>query len=243
MKKEPGIISMLIGCLFLLTSCSFNPFVTNKNQMTGSVTGTAIGAIAGAGGAALLGAPKYAIGLAGLGGGMLGYYATTLRFDAGGIIQSGGQVYQVGDYIGIYIPARNLFEPHSAELLPQSSSILDSVAAVLQRYPHNNILISGNTSGFSRSKWEQKLSQERAKAVAAYLWNSGINQFQGTMMDSRRLNYVGYGDYFPIADNITFDGIDANNRIQITSYPSTADLKLDKKSMAMHNIASMKDEF
>lgn len=239
MLKDMRLISSLL-CTLLLTSCSFNPFSGN-NHTTGSAVGAGAGAAAGAGTVALLGGSKPLMVLGGIGGGMLGYYVTTLRFDAGGVMHSGGQVYQVGQNIGIYIPTDNLFEPNTADFLPQAPAILDSAAAILQRMPSNNIIISGNTSGFGRARWERKLSERRAQKVAAYLWDAGINQFQDPGIDTRKLNYVGYGDYFPLSSDQTNDGIRTNSRIQITSYPSKNDLHLDKRHVAMRNVGSTDD--
>src|SRR3990167_441720 len=83
---------LFVACLgfILLSGCSLNnPFTTN-NHLTGSPIGTAIGAGAGAGTMALLKAPTPLIVAAGLGGGAIGYYVTSLRFASGGIIQAGG---------------------------------------------------------------------------------------------------------------------------------------------------------
>lgn len=239
MKKDIALISLAL-LLPLISSCSYNPFYS-ENHTTGSAAGAAIGAGVGAGGVALLGGSKPLMVLAGLGGGAVGYYVTTLRYDSGGVIQGGGQVYKVGDYIGIYIPTDSLFDSNTADFLPRAKPILDSAVTVLQRYPDNNIIISGNTSGFYRSKWEQRLSEERAKKVSAYLWNAGVNQFQEQSNDMRKLNYVGYGDYFPIASDLHNDGIRANSRIQITSYPSDCDLELDKRHVAMRNFGAYDD--
>lgn len=234
MKKEMSILALF----FLLTACAYNPFITS-NHTTGNPAGAVIGAGAGAGGMALLGGPKGLMALAGLGGGALGYYATTLRYDAGGVVQSGGQVYKMGDFVGVDIPSDKLFEPNTADFLPQANPILDSAVAVLARCPNNSILISGNTSGFIRSKREQKLSEDRAERVAAYLWNAGINSFKNPGIDMRKLRYVGYGNYFPIANNYTNESIRKNSRIQITSYPSDKDLYLDAEHSAMRNIGAL----
>ncbi|MBX3708689.1 MAG: OmpA family protein [Gammaproteobacteria bacterium] len=238
MQRKAKTIGTLILSLSMLTSCSYNPFIADNHE-TGSPIGAAIGAGIGAGGVAALGGSKFYMGLGGLAGGAIGYYVTTLRYDSGGIIQSGGKVYKIGDLIGIYIPSDKLFEPNSDAFLPQAKSILDSTAVVLARSPTNNILISGSTSGFYRSKWEQKLSEHRAQKVAGYLWSAGINNFKAPGLDLRKLNYVGYGDYFPLANKITNDGIRENSRIQITSYPSDCDLGLDKRHVAVHNIGNM----
>lgn len=225
---------------FASISCSYNP-LNGNNHMTGSAVGTISGAAVGGAGVAALGASKPLIGAAALAGGAIGYYVTTLRFEAGGIYQSGGQVYKIGDYVGIYIPTDNLFEPNTTDFLPQAEPILDSAATVLSRYPNNNILISGNTSGFGHTKWEQQLSERRAEKVSAYLWNAGLNDFVDGSNNTRRLNYVGYGDYLPIASNHDNPGIRQNSRIQITSYPCNADLHLDRKHVALHNVGEMKD--
>lgn len=241
MKTEKKIIATLVFSLFYLSGCSFNPFTTN-NHTTGNPAGAVVGGVVGAGGIALLGGSKPLIALTGIGGGMLGYYVTTLRYASGGIYRAGGQVYQVGDFVGINIPSDNLFEPNTADFLPQAGPILDSAAVVLQRFPDNNILISGNTSGFSGRHWELKLSEKRAQKVSAYLWNAGINQFQDTSSSMRRLNYVGYGNYFPISSHdYTNDAIRENSRIQITSYPTGYDLGLTRRNVAVRNMGEFSD--
>lgn len=173
MEKKIIIRVLLAVSISLLSGCSFNPFISN-NHTTGSAVGAAIGAGIAGGGVAALGGSKPLIGLAALGGGAIGYYATTLRFDSGPILDAGGKVYTVGDYLGIYIPSDKLFEPNTADFLPQAGSILDSAARVLKRYPNNNIIISGSTSGFGRPRWELKLSEARAQRVSAYLWDAGL---------------------------------------------------------------------
>lgn len=238
MKKWPLVFIMASMTLF---GCSYNPFISN-NHTTGSATGVVVGGAAGAGTVALLGGSKPLIALGGLTGGAIGYYVTTLRYDAGGIYQVGGQVYKVGDFVGINIPSDNLFEVNTAEFLPQAIPALDSVVVVLQRYPNNNILISGNTSGFARPRWEQRLSEQRAKKIAAYLWNAGINQFKNPGTDMRKLSYVGYGNFFPIAHDYTNSSIRKNSHIQITSYPTGCILNLDKHHLVMRNTGSLDDD-
>ena len=223
-----------------LFGCTYNPFVPD-NHTTGSPVGAAVGAGAGAGFVAAWNGPKPLMGIAGITGGMIGYYATTLRFDAGGVMQSGGEVYKVGQFVGIYIPTDKLFVTNTAELLPQAKPILDSAATVLQRYPNNNIIISGNSSGFGTHKRERQLSLLRAKEVAAYLWNTGVNNFVEPGSDLRKLNYVAYGNYFPIASDLTNKGVRMNSRIQITSYPTSTDLQIDRKHMAVYNVGSIND--
>jgi outer membrane protein OmpA-like peptidoglycan-associated protein len=243
MKLEVRIVRSLAIALgsIAMAACSFNPFVTN-NHTTGDPTATAIGAGVGAGSVALLGGSKTSMLFAGLAGGAVGYYMTSLRNDAAGIIQADGNVYILGEYIGIYLPTDKVFEVNTATLLPGAETTLNSVVAVLQRKPDNNIMISGNTSGFNRASREQKMSERRAKVVAAYLWTSGIEQFKDRSNDTRKFSYVGYGDYFPIASDRTNNGIRMNSRIQITSYPCYADLRESGHKIDMDNIASLNDD-
>ena len=210
-----------------LSGCTYNP-MSNSNDLTGSATGAAVGAGIGAGTTALLRAPGVVVGLAGLGGAGIGYYVTSLRYSSSGIVQAGGQVFTLGDYVTIEVPTDNLFDSNSAEFLPNTQPILDSIADVLQRYPNNNVVVSGNSSGFSSERYEQKLSEDRARQIAGSLWANGINNFQGTDIHMRRLLYVGYGNYFPVANNITATGIRQNSRIQITSFPTYAHMNLGK---------------
>ncbi len=229
----------------LLTGCSFNPFRTD-NEMTGKPMPTIAGGAIGAGSVALLGGSKYAIGLAGLGGATLGYYLSTLNFASGGINQVGGQVYTLGDYVTIEIPTDNVFDENSADILPQGEAALQSTVDVLKRYPNNSILVSGNTSGFGTRRWELTLSEKRAREVATYLWAHGINTFKGGTSEFdpssplRTLSYVGYGNYFPIANHIKADSIRQNSRIQITAYPSSA--QLCKNKTVFSNIGESNDK-
>jgi outer membrane protein OmpA-like peptidoglycan-associated protein len=229
--------------LFLLlsvTACSYNPF-NNSDHLTGSPVGTGVGAIAGGGTAAAMGASKPMIGLAGLVGAGIGYYVTSLRFDSAGIIQAGGQVYTLGDYATIEIPSDKLFETNSSDLLPQADPILKSAVTILNRYACNNIMISGNTSGFGSSRFEHQLSEDRARQVAGFLWVNGISGFKPQSIDSRKLTYAGYGNYFPVANSITNSGIRANSRIQITAYPTKDQLLMNKKQRAFNNIGDINE--
>lgn len=250
MKHNRAIVLVIISTflLLLLASCSINPFRAD-NEMTGTATGTLVGAGAGVTAGALAHASKTEIALAGLVGGALGYYVTSLPFVSGGITHVGGKVYTLGDFVTIEIQSDNLFDVNTAELLPEAIPILDSVVNVLNRYPNNNIMVSGNTNGYYSDKFERKISEDRARQVAAYLWAHGINNF--TDLDSniasikhpnayrRQLTYVGYGSYFPISNDITAQGRHENNRIQITAYPSKSRLHLNKSGKAFSNIGSV----
>lgn len=231
----------MLPLLLSLSACSYNPF-NGSDHLTGSAMGAGAGAWMGGGAAAAMGASsKPVLGIAALAGASVGYYATTLRFASGGIIQAGGQVYTQGDYATIEIPSDKLFDTNSSDFLPQADAILKSAVAVLNRYPCNNIMISGNTSGFGSARFEHKLSEDRARQVAGFLWANGVTGLKAQSLDSRKLTYVGYGNYFPIANNITNSGIRTNSRIQITAYPTKDQLLINKKQKAFNNIGDINE--
>lgn len=249
-KRSIFFITTLVMLLLSLASCSVNPFRSNNN-LTGTAAGTLGGAAIGGGVAALAGASKAQILLAGLAGGALGYYVSSLDFASGGVTHVGGQVFTLGDYATIEIPSEKIFDVNSADFLPEAGPILDSVVSVLNRYPHSNIMVSGNTSGYYTSKLERKISLDRARQVAAYLWahgiinagdpDSNVGDLQGRHSYTRKLSYVGYGDLFPISNNITPQGVLENSRIQITVYPPNRHLSLNKCGPVFNNIGALNE--
>lgn len=213
-----------IACSLLLCSCSFNPFSAD-NHLTGNPAGAAAGGIVGGTVAGVAGASKGIIIAHGIAGAAVGYYLTTMTFQGGAITKAGGQIFSEGDYLTIVIPTDQLFDSNTADLLPRSGPILDSTASILNRFPDYNILITGSTSGFGTQRYERKLSEDRARQVAAWLWNKGIDIYNEDYTKKRRLIYIGYGDHFPIANTQTNSGIRMNSRIQINVFPVTANWK------------------
>lgn len=228
--------NIFIICMLCLSACTYNPLSEN-NHLTGSAGSTVIGAAVGAGTVAALGATKpLPLAAAAIAGGSIGYYVSTLRFASAGIYQNGGQVYTLGDYVTIEIPTDRIFEVNTTELLPEAEPVLKSAANILKRYGCQNILVSGNTSGFGTSKFERRISEGRAKEVAAFLWAEGINNFQDRSLSLRKLTYVGNGNYFPISSDLYNKGIRSNSRIQITSYPTKDQLMITERAMAFNNM-------
>lgn len=216
--------------------------MSDTNHTTGTLAGTGIGGAVGLGTAAAFGVTsKPLLGLATIGGASIGYYISTLRFASAGIVQSGGQVYTLGDYLTIEIPTDQLFDVNSADLLPDGEAALLSATDVLNRLCCQSILVSGNSSGFGSTRFERRLTQNRARVVAAFLWAHGINSFQKASIHTRTLTYTGYGNYFPIASDLSNKGIRANSRIQITAYPTQDQITIDNKKAAFANMGGSDD--
>ncbi len=101
---------------------------------------------------------------------------------------------------------RILFETDSATLKPESTLMLDELAAIAGRCPDTRIEVAGHTDARGSDEFNTWLSQARAESVTSYLADKGVN--------AARLSAIGYGASQPIADNITAAGLARNRRIE-----------------------------
>lgn len=83
--------------------------------------------------------------------------------------------------------------------------VLDQVATILGKYDFP-FEIGGHTDNRGNPAGNQKLSQDRANAVKAWLASKGIA--------ASRMSAAGYGDKKPVADNNTPEGLQRNRRIE-----------------------------
>lgn len=99
------------------------------------------------------------------------------------------------------------FDLNKYELKPTSQVELDKVVQLLADNPGVKIQIAGYTDNIGTAADNLKLSENRAKAVTAYLANKGV--------DIKRLTFKGYGATQPIADNKTEEGKAMNRRTEL----------------------------
>jgi outer membrane protein OmpA-like peptidoglycan-associated protein len=98
------------------------------------------------------------------------------------------------------------FAKGKSSIDPQSSATLDEAARVLLEYPSIRLEVSGHTSSDGPARYNQKVSEQRATAVADYLKAKGVPESQITTR--------GAGSSEPIADNSTANGREQNRRIE-----------------------------
>ncbi len=111
------------------------------------------------------------------------------------------------DNFGCPEPTRKVqFILGSAKLTKVGMADLDKGAEVLISHPAINISIEGHTDNSGTVAGNQKLSEQRAAAVKAYLVTKGIS--------ADRMVTAGYGQTRPIADNKTSEGRAANRRVE-----------------------------
>ncbi|MEW6468689.1 MAG: OmpA family protein [Bacteroidota bacterium] len=105
-----------------------------------------------------------------------------------------------------YILKNLNFETGSAVIQASSFEELDKVVAYFLKNDSLKIEIRGHTDNTGDEKSNQKLSEERARAVADYLVSKG--------MAANRIKYKGYGSAMPYASNETEEGKAQNRRVE-----------------------------
>jgi len=99
-----------------------------------------------------------------------------------------------------------LFRFDAFELLPEAKAELDEINLFLNAKKHLKIELLGHTDAIGNNGYNKILSENRAKAVARYLMEQGI--------DSTRISYQGFGSEQPLLENATSDGRKENRRVE-----------------------------
>jgi outer membrane protein OmpA-like peptidoglycan-associated protein len=100
------------------------------------------------------------------------------------------------------------FESGNAILKQKSFASLNKLAALLHSNPELHLLVAGHTDNVGNPAKNMSLSRDRAKAVASFLINSGINE--------NRLEIEWFGQSKPLASNDTEAGKKKNRRVELT---------------------------
>jgi outer membrane protein OmpA-like peptidoglycan-associated protein len=119
----------------------------------------------------------------------------------------GAKVERVGEAIRVNFDSGILFQVNSAELSPNAKRDIEKLAKTLKDYDGTNVIIEGHTDNTGSYELNQKLSERRAEAVAAYARSLAV--------DGSRLQAKGYSYDQPIADNTTAEGRQQNRRVEI----------------------------
>ncbi len=99
------------------------------------------------------------------------------------------------------------FATNSAKLLKTADVKLNEVVNAAKQYPEVKLEVSGHTDDRGKRELNQKLSEDRAAAVKAWLVKHGVA--------ADRISTAGYADTQPIADNKTEAGRAANRRVEV----------------------------
>ena len=209
----------LVAGTLALSGCVTDPDTGQKR-----ISRTGGGAAAGAGAGALLGAllggrnnraeVLIGSGIGAIAGGAVGGYMDKQERELRArTADTGIEVVRNGNEIDLRLPSGISFDFNSAAVKPEFRPVLDQVAQTLASYQSTFVDISGHTDSIGSDAVNQRLSEQRAQAVADYLGYRGVN--------SARMATRGFGKAYPIASNTTEQGRADNRRVEIKLSPVT----------------------
>lgn len=218
------IIALGLSSTLIVTGCTtFDPY-TGEEKTTNTAKGAGIGA-----GAALVLSyiankdkssserKKRMLRDAGIGaiaGGGVGYYMDTQEAKLRKQLRSTGvSVVRDGDNINLIMPGDITFPTNGSALKSDFYDVLNSVALVLEEFDKTIIAVAGHTDSTGSDSYNQKLSEQRAQSVAAYL--------RGKNIEPARFEVIGFGERNPVASNETAAGRSLNRRVELTLLPIT----------------------
>jgi outer membrane protein OmpA-like peptidoglycan-associated protein len=109
------------------------------------------------------------------------------------------------DTLERYVPKNVFFEQSKSVMLSKSKPELDNLAGFLLRNPDIKLKIEGHTDIIGDTDMNKTLSDERAKVVAEYLTQKGIEQ--------SRIEAKGYGSSRPLVKGNSKKGYPENRRV------------------------------
>jgi outer membrane protein OmpA-like peptidoglycan-associated protein len=121
-------------------------------------------------------------------------------------------VERQGDKLYLALPSGILFDVDRAVVKTAAQQSIATAADVLKKYPDTYITVEGHTDSTGPADYNQRLSEQRARAVHDLLVRDGV--------PATRLSTKGYGETDPIADNATAEGQQANRRVQLEIRPN-----------------------
>lgn len=113
------------------------------------------------------------------------------------------------------------FDPGSTSINSDSAPVVDRIAEILRDCGRLEMEVGGHTDSQGRLETNMRLSQQRADAVVARL------MAQGALVSD--FDAVGYGPEFPVADNATAAGREANRRIEFRLIGASAEAALAER--------------
>jgi outer membrane protein OmpA-like peptidoglycan-associated protein len=206
-----------LSLVLALTACTTaNPY-TGEQQISKTVGGATLGALAGAGVGLLAGGDdrKNALigaGVGALAGGGIGAFMDQQEADLRAQLQGTGvSVTRNGNQITLNMPSNITFNTDQDAIANNFYPTLNSVALVLNKYDKTTVDIYGHTDSKGDDSYNMALSQRRAQSVADYLGSQKVNP--------NRFSVNGAGEARPVASNGNEAGRSQNRRVEIQIFP------------------------
>lgn len=103
------------------------------------------------------------------------------------------------------------FRTNSADLLPKSRPVLDTIAMAILQTPNSMWEVRGHTDDVGTGELNKQLAQGRAQAVVDYLVSKGVPRGD--------LRANGFGEDRPVFSNLSAYGRAQNRRVQLIRTP------------------------
>lgn len=116
-------------------------------------------------------------------------------------------IHAIEPAVGTRVRLDNVqFEFDKATLLPGHEKELQKLADLMTDFPHLKVEIEGHTDDHGSDAYNDKLSEERAKAV--------VDHLVGRKVDAERITWKGYGEQQPLVPNTTEANRALNRRVE-----------------------------
>lgn len=206
--------ALIVAMATSLVACNSTEFDSNKNAIGGGALGAVAGSLLGGVvasdkqrgqrlGAILGGAAGMALGA------RLDEQERALRADIGG---DGAIIDNNGRELIVTLPEAITFDTGSAVVKSRFQGPLARLAANINNYPNTIITVVGHTDDRGTPEFNQRLSENRAGAVAGVLINNGVSP--------SRISARGDGEFSPIASNGSAAGRQQNRRVEVRITPT-----------------------
>lgn len=119
--------------------------------------------------------------------------------------QSDALVYQQGNTLVFRLKRIN-FKSGTAIIPESSKPLLNKVDAIIKKLDAEKVVVQGHTDSVGAEDVNQRLSTQRAVAVATYF---------SSLRGGYPTEYIGYGESNPIASNETQEGRATNRRVDL----------------------------
>lgn len=207
---------IIAGVIFVFSATLFSCATMQTNQQRGTAvgagTGAAVGAILGQvigrdTESTLIGAGIGAA-LGGLTGNQVGKYMDLQERELRNAVAASesASIQREQEVLRATFKSEAYFDYDSSRLKPGAYPELRRVADILIKYPHSRIEVAGHTDTKGSMEYNQRLSEQRAQAVANQLIYNGVS--------AQRVTAVGYGESRPISSNDAM-----NRRVEILIKP------------------------
>lgn len=217
--KNGALVFCLIA-IFMVSGCAGPMTKTEKGTAVGVGVGAATGALLGQAighntGSTLLGAAAGAV-VGGIAGNMIGSYMDRQEEEMRKAVahRKGTRVERRQNNLTVTMKSDVLFDSGSYALKPGGYDEVRRIADILVRYPETRVIVEGHTDSTGSERYNQELSEYRARAVADALVQDGVN--------AARITAQGFGESRPVATNATETGKQMNRRVTIHVIPVEA---------------------